>query len=96
MNVIAKAAIMAFILLHPDAESALMEWWRLAKRFNWDNPNHLRETFASASFVGPYTVFNIGGNKYRLIVTIHYNRRRIFIREILTHAEYDKVTWRGA
>ena len=56
--------------------------------------NNLRETFASADYVDGLTVFNIGGNKYRLIAVIHYNRRKVFIRALLTHAEYDRGHWK--
>jgi len=54
----------------------------------------LRETFPSADQVGKLTVFNIGGNKVRLIAAIHYNRGKIYIRAVLTHAEYDEQRWR--
>ncbi len=56
--------------------------------------NELRETFASADYVDGLTVFNIGGNKYRLIASIHYNRRKVYIRNVLTHAEYDREGWK--
>jgi mRNA interferase HigB len=55
---------------------------------------NLRETLASADQVGNLTVFNIGGNKYRLIVAIHYNRHKVFIRNVLTHAEYNRNNWK--
>ena len=54
----------------------------------------LRATFASADYVGGLTVFNIGGNKYRLIASIHYNRKKVFIRAVLTHPEYDRGNWK--
>jgi len=54
----------------------------------------LRQTFASADQVGKLTVFNIGGNKVRLVAAIHYNRRKIYVRAVLTHAEYDEQRWR--
>ena len=54
----------------------------------------LRATLASADHVYGMTVFNIGGNKYRLIAAIHYNRRKLFIRAVLTHAEYDRGAWK--
>ena len=49
--------------------------------------------FGTADFVGDKTVFDIGGNKYRLIAYIHYRAKIVFIKHILTHAEYDKKTW---
>jgi mRNA interferase HigB len=54
----------------------------------------LRKSFPSADQVGQFTVFNIGGNKFRLIAAIHYNRKKLYIRHILTHAEYDRNMWR--
>jgi mRNA interferase HigB len=63
------------------------------KNNDFSNFAHLRETFPSADQVGKLTVFNIGGNKVR-IAAIHYNRRKIYIRAVLTHAEYDEQRWR--
>jgi len=54
----------------------------------------LRRTFPSADRVGKYTVFDIGGNKVRLIAAIHYNRRKIYVRAVLTHSEYDAERWK--
>jgi mRNA interferase HigB len=54
----------------------------------------LRITFPSADQVGNFTVFNIAGNKFRLIVAIHYNRKKVYIRHVLTHAEYRRGHWR--
>ena len=64
-------------------------------QFSFSNFAHLRETFPSADQVGKLTVFNIGGNKVRLIAAIHYNRGKIYIRAVLTHAEYDEQRWRN-
>ena len=54
----------------------------------------LRAAFGAADHVGKLTVFDIGGDNYRLIAAIHYNRRRVYIRQVLTHAEYDKGNWK--
>ena len=54
----------------------------------------LRVTFPSADHVGRFTVFNIGGTTYLLIVAIHYNRRKVYVRHVLTHAEDDRGNWR--
>ena len=56
--------------------------------------NDLRRVFASADYVDSLTVFNIGGNKYRLVAAIHYNRRKVYIRAVLTHAQYDRGNWK--
>jgi len=54
----------------------------------------LREIFPQADQVGKFTVFNIGGNKVRLIAAMHYNRNRLYIRHVLTHPEYDSGEWK--
>ena len=64
------------------------------KRTNYDSFNELRLMFPSADQVGKCTVFNIGGNKVRLIAVIHYNRHKIYIRHVLTHTEYDIDKWK--
>lgn len=90
MHVIAKPALVEFWSKHPDAESALLAWYRTMQSENFANFNHLRTTFAGADYVDGLTIFNAGGNKYRLIAAIHYNRRKVFVRDVLTHAEYDR------
>ena len=94
MHVIAKLVLVEFWIKHPDAESALLAWYRVMESEIFVDFNDLRATFASADYVAGLTVFNIGGNKYRLIAAIHYNRRKIFIRALLTHAEYNLGKWK--
>jgi mRNA interferase HigB len=60
----------------------------------WKNPGALKAAFGSADFVGDLTVFHVGGNKYRLIAFVHYRRQIVYIKHILTHAEYDEGAWR--
>ena len=64
------------------------------KLHEFETYSELRQVFPSADKVGKLTIFNIGGNKYRLIVAIHYNREIVYIRDILTHNEYDKGKWK--
>src|SRR5260370_38154663 len=94
MHVIAKPALVEFWTAHPDAEGPLQAWHRTMESVNFADFNDLRATFASADYVDGLTVFNVGGNKYRLIASIHYNRRKVYIRAILTHAEYDRGNWK--
>jgi mRNA interferase HigB len=94
MHVIAKPALVEFWKKHSDAKGLLEAWYRIMRREVFADFNVLRETFGSADYVDPFTVFNIGGNKYRLIAVIHYNRRKVYIREVLTHAEYDRDKWK--
>ena len=81
-----------FAQKHPNTRSALDHWYRLIRGRNFRSIAELREVFPHADRVEGWTVFNIGGNKARLIATIHYNEQIVLIRHVLTHAEYDK--WR--
>ena len=78
---------------HPDAERPLKIWLVIVRLKHYSGPPAVREDFASASFLGKWrTVFNIGGNKYRLVVDMRYDLGRIYIRHVLTHEEYDRRT----
>ena len=94
MNVISLRRIREFSLIHPDAGIALRAWYATAKRSNWDNFTAMKQVYPSADLVGRYTVFNIRGNKYRLITRVVYRSRTIFIVSILTHEEYDLGKWK--
>ncbi len=64
------------------------------RRNNFTSIAEIREIFPGADKIGKLTVFNIGGNKVRLIAAIHYNRKKIYIRAVLTHQEYDEGKWK--
>lgn len=67
---------------------------RVIRKGRFSNLAELRQTFPHADQVGKFTVFNIGGNKARLIAALHYNRNKLFIRHVLTHNEYDAGKWK--
>lgn len=94
MHVISQKRLREFAKKHPNARTVLDDWYRIMKRTNFKSFFELRETFPSADQVGRLTVFNISGNNFRLIAAIHYNSHRIYIRNVLTHAEYDKEKWK--
>ncbi len=94
MHVITRKRLNEFADRHPGTRSALAHWYRLMKRGMFQSFPHLRESFPGADLVGKLTVFNIGGNKVRLIAALHYNRQKVYIRAVLTHAEYDTGTWK--
>jgi len=94
MRVITRKRLVEFGTDHPDARQPLMDWFTLASKGKFASFAELRGTFAAADHVGKFTVFNIGGNKYRLIAAIHYNRGIMYIRHVLTHAEYDLGKWK--
>jgi len=94
MNVISFKRIREFNLVHPDSENSLRAWFTTQKKSHWRNLVELKETYPSADQVGRYTVFNIRGNKYRLISRIVYRSQTVFIVMILTHEEYDLGKWK--
>jgi mRNA interferase HigB len=94
MHVITRKRLNDFAEMNPDARSGLQHWYRLMRSRNFDSFAALREVFPAADQVGKLTVFNIGGNKARLVTAIHYNRRKVYIRDVLTHIEYDKGKWK--
>lgn len=93
MRVISRRAIQEFVRLHADALEPLDHWYRVSRRARWQSLIAVRLDFPHADAVGKYTVFNIGGNEYRLIATIKYQWQVVYIRHILTHAQYDKGVW---
>ena len=94
MHVITRKRLNEFTKLYPDTRNALAQWYKLIKQNEFSSFVELRELFPSADQVGKSTVFNIGGNKIRLIAAIHYNRKKVYIRAVLTHAEYDQEKWK--
>jgi mRNA interferase HigB len=92
MRVIAKKILRDFWEKHNDSEQQLKTWHKEASKANWVNPNAIKKEYAKASVLkSGRVVFNICGNKYRLIVDINYDRQWIFIRFIGTHNEYEKI-----
>lgn len=99
-HVISRRKFREFILNHPEHSrtmDALLAWYHEAVRAQWTNFTAVRETFGSADQVGRYVVFNIAGNKVRLVVLILYQTkpRQIHIKHVLTHREYDKGDWKA-
>lgn len=94
MHIITRKRLNDFVGEHPETRSALEHWYSNMKRRNFASLAEVRRIFPSADKVGKLTVFNIGGNRVRLIAAIHYNRRKVYIRAVLTHEEYDRGTWR--
>lgn len=94
MHVISRRRLNEFAEKHPNTLTSLRHWYRLMKGGRFQSFVTLRNTFPHADQVGKLTVFNVGGNKVRLIAAIHYNRQKVYIRAILTHDEYDKGKWK--
>jgi len=94
MHVISLKRLREFWAIHPNAERPLATWYNEAKTADWAHIAEVRTLFPNADQVGKFTVYNIGGNKFRLFVAIHFNRGKIFVRDVLTHAEYDRGDWK--
>lgn len=92
MVIIKKSVLNQFGAVHPDAIPSLNDWYSKVKTADWRNHADLKKVFPSADYVNNERyVFNIGGNKYRLITLINFKIRTLYIKFIGTHAEYDKV-----
>lgn len=94
MHIITRKRLNEFAEKHPPVASGLIHWYRVLKQNNLATFAELRRMLPHADQVGGLTVFNIGGNKARLVAAIHDNRRKVYIRAVLTHAEYDTGKWK--
>ena len=94
MHVITRKRLNEFAEVHTETRTALAKWYQLMRKTEFSSFAELRAVFPSADQVGKLTVFNVGGNKVRLVAAIHYNRKRIYIRAVLTHEEYDRGKWK--
>jgi mRNA interferase HigB len=94
MHIVSHKTLRKFWEEHPDSQVPLSRWYQIVERCNFDDFVALRATFPTADVVGDLVVFNIGGNRYRLITSVHFNRRKIYIRHVLTHREYDRGEWK--
>jgi mRNA interferase HigB len=86
--------IEAFCATHADAQSAFKRWGSLIRSGRFRNVLELRKTFGPVDPVGDYTIFNVRGNKYRLIAIIDYGMQLCVVYRVMTHKDYDK--WRPA
>lgn len=98
MRVISKARLREFWSLPPHAQAAgpLAAWHQnvSSKAVAWSNWSDVRKSYATADLVGNCTVFNMGGNKYRLITRIIFASQKVYVLKVMTHAEYDKHDWK--
>jgi mRNA interferase HigB len=94
MHVITRKRLNEFAEKYPETKTALAHWYSLARRNNLSSFAELKAQFPSADRVGKLTVFDIGGNKVRLVAAIHYNRKRVYVRAVLTHSEYNQGKWK--
>jgi mRNA interferase HigB len=94
VHVISYKAIREFKAARPEADPALDNWYRVSAVCKWKSFTEVRQVFGTADWVKPYVIFNIAGNKYRLIAEINFRSQTLFIRDILTHQEYAEGKWK--
>jgi mRNA interferase HigB len=96
MHIISRKRLRGFADTHPDAATPLAAWFKMMTRRRYANGHEVRADFPSVDFLGgSLTVFDVGGNKYRLVVDLRYDLGRVYIRHVLTHREYDRRTKAG-
>jgi mRNA interferase HigB len=90
MRLVSNKALVDFAAGHREAELPLQIWRRLIESGSFSNCAELKKTFNTVDKVGDFLVSDIGGNKFRLVTAVHFNRQMVFIRHVFTHKEYDK------
>ena len=94
MRIIKRGALVQFWEKHPDSKPSLESWYNVVRGAQWQTPAEMKLIYPNADLVGRRTIFNISGNKYRLIARVNYRSQRVFVLYILTHAEYDREDWK--
>lgn len=95
MHVISKKKLREFWNRYPTSETPLRAWHKTATSAGWKTFDDVRRTFRTVDRYRQFLIFNIGGNKFRLIVVAHFDRGRLYVRHVLTHAEYDLGKWKA-
>ncbi|PON15744.1 hypothetical protein C2W62_22200 [Candidatus Entotheonella serta] len=95
MHIISRNMLREFWKRHPDRETALARWFKIVRQSEFGSLQDLRRVFPSAAKVGELAVVHIGGNKYRLIAAVHFNRGKVYIRHVLTPEGYNTGTWQS-
>lgn len=93
MHVISLKKLKTFFGIHSESKASLLAWHKLISDKDFSDSDALRAAFPQVDYVKPYHVFNIG-RAYRLVAMIHFNRRKVYVRHVLTHREYDRGKWK--
>ena len=86
MHIISIKMLRDFWQKHPAAESVLRQWHTLVEQTDFTDFGHIKEFF---NYVPPYVVFEVAGNNYRVVVVVQYRAKRVYVRQVMTHREYD-------
>lgn len=95
MRIISKRRLREFWREFPNAEKPLLSWYETVKKVNWESFSDVRDSFRHADVYRDCVIFDVGGNKFRLITRIRYKIKRVYIRFVLTHSDYDKDSWKS-
>jgi mRNA interferase HigB len=92
VRIIAKSRLRQFWAKYPNAESPLNTWHKVVEHAHWSKPGDIRDTYRTADTIGDeFAVFDVCHNEYRLVVRVDYQRSIVYIYEVCTHAEYDRL-----
>jgi mRNA interferase HigB len=94
MRIIKRGTLVQFWEKHPDAKASLESWYAVVRRADWKIPAEMKRVYRNADLLGRRTIFNVAGNKYRLIARVNYRTQCVFVLYLLTHAEYDQGAWK--
>lgn len=100
MHVITRKRLREFAVEHADAAAPLDDWYQTVSKAKWRSIQDVRRSYPHADAVtvasgNDVTVFNVAGNKYRMVTAIHYNAQRVYVLSVMTHAEYGKGKWKA-
>jgi mRNA interferase HigB len=95
MRIISYRKLREFYEAHPDSKTSLEAWHVAVENADWNTFAGVRDTFRTADVYKNCTIFDIGGNKYRLIAWVNYRTHAVYVRAILTHNDYDKGKWKA-
>jgi len=95
MRIISTRALRVFAIKHPQAEAPLQAWRKVIERNRYANWAALKATFGAVDNAGGLAIFNIGGNKFRLIAHLSFESQILYIKAVLTHQEYDRGGWKS-
>src|SRR5947207_13808697 len=93
MPIVSRKAIRAATAKHTECGASLTAWYKIAKQADWKNFADVRNSWRNSDVVGRFVVFDISHNRCRLIATIKYKWRMVYIRRILSQPEYDEKEW---
>ena len=93
MRIVSRKALRDATARHSEWGASLNAWYKISENANWDNFAEVRASWRNSDVVGPFVIFDISHNKCRLIATIKYKWKMVYIRHILSHADYDQKDW---